>query len=139
MHVLIDSNVILDWIQKRSDFYDSALSIMKLCIFGKLNGYVTSHSLCDIFYILRKDLETEKRLNLIRLLAERFVVIPEIDFETVSANPETRDLEDSLQMICAKNYELNYIVTRNIKDFETSAVKPILPDEFLELTKNSKD
>ena len=39
------------------------------------------------------------------------------DFEVVSKNPETKDLEDSLQMVCAENACLDYIVTRNIKDF----------------------
>ncbi len=27
----------------------------------------------------------------------------------------------------------DYIVTRNIKDFQNSVIKPILPDEFLKI------
>lgn len=38
---------------------------------------------------------------------------------------------DSLQMQCAKNYNLDYIVTRNIKDFPMSPVKAVEPGEFL--------
>jgi hypothetical protein len=30
--------------------------------------------------------------------------------------------------------DLNYIITRNIKDFTHSSVKPLLPEEFLQIS-----
>ena len=45
----------------------------------------------------------------------------------------TQDLEDGLQMACAKKYGLDYIITRNVKDFTNSAVQAIEPQEFLQL------
>ena len=43
------------------------------------------------------------------------------------------DLEDGLQMHCAKKANLDYIVTENIKDFSASSVKVLSTSEFLEL------
>ena len=36
-------------------------------------------------------------------------------------------------MECAKEFSADYIVTRNIKDFQNSVIKPIMPDEFLKM------
>ena len=55
------------------------------------------------------------------------------DSEDIAENPETKDLEDSLQMVCAKNASLDYIVTRNVKDFEKSEIPAIEPVDFLNL------
>ncbi|MDO5418329.1 MAG: PIN domain-containing protein [Lachnospiraceae bacterium] len=41
------------------------------------------------------------------------------------------DFEDCLQAECALSCEAEYIVTRNIKDFENSNIKAVTPDEFL--------
>ncbi|ORU01212.1 hypothetical protein D081_0031 [Anaerovibrio sp. JC8] len=35
-------------------------------------------------------------------------------------------------MQCAFNEKLDFIITRNIKDFETSKVPACLPNEFIE-------
>ena len=133
MDILLDSNIILDWLQQREPFYQNARKIVESCMFGNLAGFVTSHSLCDMYYILRKDFSLEQRLNFIRLISERCTVITENanDFIAVTNNPVTKDLEDGLQMQCAAQNELNYIVTRNIKDFTDSSVPAIMPEDFI--------
>lgn len=68
MRVLIDTNVILDWIMVREPNAANAKQIMGQCLFGKVEGYVSAHSISDIFYILRKDFSVEKRKDLLRLL-----------------------------------------------------------------------
>lgn len=60
MRILIDTNVILDWIMVREPNAANAKLIMGQCLFGNIEGYVTSHSLTDLFYILRKDFQTSK-------------------------------------------------------------------------------
>lgn len=42
-----------------------------------------------------------------------------------------RDLEDCIQDECALTANADYIVTRNVKDFENSRVPAILPEELL--------
>ncbi len=43
------------------------------------------------------------------------------------------DLEDCLQSNCVKRVKADYIITRNIKDFEISEVPAILPEVFLKV------
>ncbi len=43
------------------------------------------------------------------------------------------DFEDALQANCAKRYHIDYIITRNVKDFKLSPVKAIEPSEFFKV------
>lgn len=45
------------------------------------------------------------------------------------------DLEDGLQMQGALQEKLDYIVIRNIKDFKSSIILPVLPEQLIELYK----
>lgn len=134
MRVLIDTNIILDWLMTRKPFQEKAKNIMETCFFGDMDGYVTAHTLSDIFYILRKDFDVDKRKKLLLLLCEHLQIISE-DKNTIRQVLECekwRDLEDGLQMQCAVNEKLDYIVTRNIKDFKDSPVMPLLPEQLIE-------
>lgn len=42
------------------------------------------------------------------------------------------DIEDCLQSVCAEDCGAEFIVTRNVKDFESSRVNAVAPDDFLE-------
>lgn len=42
------------------------------------------------------------------------------------------DLEDNLQMTCAAEADLDYIITQNMKDFSSSQVPAISIPEFAE-------
>lgn len=49
-----------------------------------------------------------------------------------AANMKTSDYEDAIQMVCAQRMKVDFIVTRNIKDFIESKVPAMKPDELLE-------
>ena len=40
------------------------------------------------------------------------------------------DFEDALQSVCAKQFEADFIVTRNVKDYKLSSIKAISPSDF---------
>jgi len=46
-------------------------------------------------------------------------------------NEDFDDLEDRLQVECARIVNADYIVTRNITDFSASPIPAILPEDFL--------
>ena len=137
MRILIDTNIILDWLMCREPFQERAKWIMQESMFGSLEGYIAAHSLTDLFYILRKDFDVPKRKELLMLLCNHLQIIPE-DAAIIkeALNQETwTDLEDGLQMQCAKERNLDYIVTRNIKDFSDSPIQPLSPEDFIEIVR----
>ncbi len=140
MRILIDTNVILDWLMCREPFQKEAKEIMEESIFGDLEGCVTAHSLTDLFYILRKDFSVGKRKELLLLLCEYLQVIPEDSeiMKSVLNQKEWPDLEDGLQMQCAKEMNLDYIVTRNVRDFSSSSVPALMPEAFLKTYRSAE-
>jgi len=48
MVVLIDTNVIIDFLVARKPFYDSALRVMEKCASGEADGYMAFHSLPNL-------------------------------------------------------------------------------------------
>lgn len=134
MKILIDTNIILDLIQSREPFSENASKIINSCVKKENEGYISAHSLSDIFFILRKDKTVEERKALILNLCSFFTVIPEDKnfYTAVCQNNNWNDLEDGLQMKCADFEKLDYIVTRDAgKGFNNSPVKVISAENFL--------
>ena len=133
MKVLIDTNVILDVLYKRNGFYEDSLKIWKLCETRKIDGYISALSIPNIVYILRRELDPEKTLeviNNINLVFKIFDLKSEIIMQ--AAEKKTKDYEDALQMITAQKLKASFIVTRNIKDYVGSKIIAIKPSELLE-------
>lgn len=134
MKILIDTNIILDLIQSREPFSENASKIINSCVKKENEGYISAHSLSDIFFILRKDKTVEERKALILNLCSFFIVIPEDKnfYTAVCQNNDWNDLEDGLKMKCADFEKLDYIVTRDAgKGFNNSPVKVISAENFL--------
>ena len=135
MKILIDTNVLIDFISMREPYFDDAKSIFKACINDKVQGCIAAVSVTDIFYILRKLVPENKRREELKRICKLFTIIG-IDKDKLIAaldNATFTDFEDCLQSECAVDYGADYIVTRNTKDFENCKVKPITPKEFLQL------
>ena len=69
------------------------------------------------------------------LIVSSFQVISENrrDFVSVLTDKNFFDLEDGLQMKCAENTNLDYIVTENLKDFNNSKVPAVNIETALKL------
>lgn len=133
MVVLIDTNVLLDFLLGREPHFSNADRIIKLCADQKMQGFMAAHSISNMFYILRKDMSVEVRREVLLNLCDILAIEGINSVKVIDAlkNNAFVDLEDCLQSSCAKNIKADYIVTRNIKDFEASEVPAILPEKFL--------
>ena len=133
--ILIDTNVLLDYLLIREPFCHDAKMIMQACTDNKIRGSIAAHSIPNLFYILRKDYEPEERRELLINICKIFDVVGINNDKIVSAlkNKEFTDYEDCLQMECAKEYAAKYIITRNVPDFTASEIKAITPEEYVKL------
>ena len=135
MEVLIDTNIILDWFLKRDQFYENSKAVLNKCWFGNIKSFITIHSLCDIYYLVGNKFPLEEKKKLIQFLLNRSEIMEE-NYNSVKAFIDYDfydDLEDCLQIQSAQNLRLNYIITRNIKDFRYSTVQAVTPEQFLEM------
>ena len=137
MKILLDTNVLIDYITKREPFYENAREVIILCTDDKIEACVASHSITNIFYILRKNFSIDERRSIIKWLCEVTAVIG-IDKEKIInavENNSFNDFEDCLQDECAVYFGADYIITRNINDFSVGKVKAITPSEFIDIIK----
>lgn len=133
MLVLIDTNVILDMLEKREPFYKSSNDVLSLCASQKIKGCIALHSISNIFYILRKNYSIENRRRLL-LGILKFLQVANASHENVRHALERNDFpdfEDCLQDECAAQNHADYIITRNTDDFSNSNIPAITPSDFL--------
>ncbi len=135
MTALIDTNIILDVFLKRIPFYEMSYKILNMCKNGSVNGIISAHSVSNIWYISRKDFNDDERRTLIKTLFDCFEVSSFNKQKLLSAIDRTdfSAFEDCLQDECAKEFDADFIVTRNVKDFAHSNVKAVSPEEFIQL------
>ena len=133
--ILIDTNVLLDYLLEREPFFEYAKKVILSCTEGNTKGCIAAHSISNMFFILRKDYNAKERREILSNICMIFDVegIDKAKLLSGLANEKFSDFEDCLQMECAKSYGAEYIVTRNVSDYSVSDIKAILPNEYLGL------
>jgi len=134
MKILIDTNVLIDYLSGREPYFTLADEIIKLCRDKKIVGYMAAHSVPNMFFILRKEYTGEERRTMIKSLFDMLSVsgidektlLPALDRENF------KDFEDCLQDECAVAVSADYVVTRNVKDFINGKVTALTPEDFLQ-------
>jgi len=132
--ILIDINIILDVLQNRQPLYQTSAQVLAAVETGLADGYVAAHTMTTLFYLIRKDRSVaEARATLTALL--QFIKVCPVDQDTLeqALNLDYRDYEDAVQMVSALRARVDYVITRNVKDY-TPALLPVLaPVDFLAL------
>lgn len=133
--ILIDTNVLLDYLLEREPFFESAKEVILSCTDGKVKGCMAAHSIPNMFFILRKDYNAKERREVLLNLCKIFDVegIDKAKLILGLTNEDFSDFEDCLQMECAKSYEADYIITSNVSDYAASEIKAVTPKEYLKL------
>jgi hypothetical protein len=124
----------MDFLFKRQG-HETVVEILKLCTKGSFTGLVCAHEITTLCYFLDKiDKDTVKTKKVISQLMKRFDVI-EINQEILNKalDSEITDFEDAVFEVSAIDRNVDYILTRNIKDFIKSTIPAKNPEELLEM------
>jgi predicted nucleic acid-binding protein len=133
MVILIDSNIVLDFMLENEGFYEDAEDVLVLAESGEVEGYLSASAITDIFYIARKALgDKEKALGLIRgLLTYIHVAIVDEDVIRSAMDIDWNDFEDAVQYSAGVKLDAEYLVTRDAKGFAESSIKVVTPSDLL--------
>lgn len=132
--VFIDSDIILDVATARKPFVEKSRRVLSIVENGKAMGMISSNSVTNIYYILRKLSSSEKAKDFIRSVVSCLSVIAVIHNNIIHAlDSDFGDFEDAVQYYCALTHQCNYIVTRNIDDYKESDIPVLEPKEFIAL------
>lgn len=138
MKALIDTCIVMDFLQHREPFAEDAKSIFRSAACEQFTGCITAKSATDIYYLTHRcthsDKEARKKLNsllsIISMLDSAAVDV----FHALSS--ETTDFEDAVMIETTSRSHVDCIITRNQKDYQKSSVPVFSPAEFLQQLKD---
>ncbi len=134
MNLFIDTNVVMDVVSHRPQFYDASAVILTLLEKDKAEGFLSAISFNNIHYILRKQGGKTRADNAVRTLLSTFNIVSldeKIITRAIDAN--FNDFEDGIQFFSAMRCNADYIISRNVKDFPHDDIPVLTPEEFLRL------
>jgi predicted nucleic acid-binding protein len=141
MRVLLDTDVVIDFLMAREPFAQRARQIFELNAQRKIQCYIASITPLNVFYIARKSLSIENRLKIIRQLLLQ-VEVTAIGHEILlkAFDFGFSDYEDAVQYACAEADGVEAIVTRNVDDYKNAKLPVFTPNDFLQhLTSQQED
>jgi len=130
--VLLDTNVILDvWLVREPFWRDSAKLLAKIEE-KEINGVICPTTVTTLHYLGKKVLGEKKARKLIYSLLE-ISKIGKVSKESFkeALESEIKDFEDAVIESVAIIEGVDYIATRNLKDFKKSRVDAKEPAYFI--------
>ncbi|MBO4800438.1 MAG: PIN domain-containing protein [Bacteroidaceae bacterium] len=135
-NVFIDTNVFVDFIAHREEFYEPAALIISLASRKRINLLVSALSFATASYLL----EHHYKMSSNEIIEDYQCFISLCNVTTVnqeivklSVNSNFLDFEDAMQHFSAVMDGADYIVTRNKPDFALSKIPVYEPQEFLQM------
>ncbi|MFZ0548825.1 MAG: PIN domain-containing protein [Candidatus Promineifilaceae bacterium] len=135
-HILVDLNVIIDVVQIRQPFYKDSAALLDAVVRKKADGWLAAHSLTTLFYIIGRYHNRAAAATILTTLLQSFTVAPVDDAVIRKAlSWGWTDFEDAVQMAAADAVKTDYLITRNLADFQSGPIPVIQPTTFLALLK----
>ncbi len=130
--VFLDSDIILDVLLNRSEFYIPAMNILELAREKRLLVSTSSVVFVNVNYFLSK-FDRENRMRSLKRIRS-IISIVNVDEAIIdqALQSDLKDFEDAVQYYAAKSARTDYIITRNIKDYKNSAIPVLTAGQFLE-------
>lgn len=136
LKLLLDTNVVIDHLNRRKPFDASARLVMAAGRMGDFELWITMSQVTDLIYILSEGGSHElvphvlEQLTGLRTFVRVFAAgEPEVDRMLASA---WKDPEDCLLYQSALSLKADAIITRNQKDFEGRLVQALSCEELLQ-------
>jgi len=133
--IFLDTNVLLDYLAARKPFDQAAEQIMQRVLNGQIELFISTLSVCNISYILRK---IAPGSNIPQTLADLTAMasLTPIDQHVILAalDQPFKDFEDAVQYSSAFSVgKITHIITRNTVDFSYSQIPVMTPEDYLAL------
>jgi predicted nucleic acid-binding protein len=134
LKIFIDVNVFIDVMTKRSGWTES-LRVLNLARRAhELESWTSALTLPLVYFFRRRVAdETTARADAQAILkGVQLVPMSQtiLDHALAAAGP---DFEDNIQLSSAESISANHLITRNKKDFDTSNITVLTPEEWLVL------
>ena len=138
-NIFLDTNVLIDFFANRKPFSIEAARLFNYSFNKKINIYISAVSYNNIYYILRQSCSHTETIKILSELNEWTEII-DVSKEIIkkALKSEFKDFEDAIQYNCAKSLtKIEFIVTRDTKDFKASSLPILTPKEAVILIEST--
>jgi len=120
MKLYVDTNIFLDYLLERKNLSGEDISLPAQKLFYRAMS-------CEFFIVvsdhtaneLNKNLNIEKARMMIEFLKKKIVMVYKTEEDIIEAKKlSATNFNDALHAVLAKKYGADYLITRNLKDFE---------------------
>lgn len=130
--LLVDTNIVIDLLAKRQNFYQQAQELFTLADEKQVNLYISSLTFANTHYVLSKELGSEEARKVLIKLKLLVKALPLDDrILELALSSDFTDFEDGIQYYTALENNLEIIISRNKKDFKTATLPVLTAKEFL--------
>ena len=134
MKIFINVNVFIDVMTKRSGWAES-LRVLNLARKSQeVESYASALTFPLLYFFRRRVVEETTARNDAQAILKRLRLVALsqtiLDHALASAGS---DFEDNIQLASAESIAANHLITRNKKDFDTSQITVLTPEEWLGL------
>ena len=136
MKLFLDTNVLIDFILERPLFYQPAAMIVSYAAERKIEVCVSTLSVVTANFICVERCKMlldvyRRKMDFLRNVIE----ICSVDSSDIYSSYDSnwKDFEDGVQYFSATRAQVDYLVTRNIKDFEESGLRIITVEQACDL------
>lgn len=139
MKALIDTCIVMDFLQRREPFAELSKSIFQAAASELFLGYITAKAATDIYYLTHRfthsNEESRHKLNQLLSLVSLLDTSAEDIFHAISS--DVADFEDAVMIETAARAHVDCIITRNTKDYVKSLIQVYTPDDFMKFLRQS--
>lgn len=132
MRVLLDTNIVIDFLEARQQFCTPAREIFEKAADGTFDAYITAKEATDIYYIVAREFHSKERASeLLKKLLKLVKILDTTSADIYASLLENyADFEDGVMAETAKRCKLDAIVTRDPKGFAGQALPVYSSTEF---------
>lgn len=132
--VFLDTNVVVDFLCERGEFYLPAARIVTKAYHKEIELCCSAMTFATVSYLMEKSkvpvTEIFRKLADFSSLCTPTTIDRSVINDTLTS--AFTDFEDAMQYFSAKQYGATIIITRNQKDFTASELPCYSPIEYLE-------
>ncbi|MBF2048415.1 MAG: PIN domain-containing protein [Elainella sp. C42_A2020_010] len=131
MRVLIDTNVVLDFLQEREPFVENAARLFERIDAGKIEGFIAATTITNIYYIVRRAAGRAVAQDAVtQVLSDLNICAVDLEVLEQALALNFEDFEDAVQYACAVVHGVDAIVTRDVAGFINAEIPVVLPEDI---------
>jgi len=133
MKIALDTNVILDIVEKREPYFSDSYQVFLKSAAREIEAIIGASSVTDVYYVTRRNCKDSKQA--LSFIIDMLKVVNSVDTKAIDIQEAIRlnfpDFEDAVIAATASREGASYIITRNTSDFIKSPVPTMTPADFL--------